>query len=145
MSADANTFPAHRATIAGMLVAMVATLVFHFTPAREALGAAALDAQFRFLRTLHAVQLDNDVVVVGIDDETFKRFSEPVAAALGSTETLVALGEQSIKGRAAVTVLGWSGQGCVSNMGSPGRRRCSTVSLRAYDDRVSDLAGDKRT
>ena len=63
--------------ISGALAALV-LLVFHLT-LRADLDARALDAQFRALRLLRPAPLDTDVVVVGIDDETFRRLPEPVA------------------------------------------------------------------
>ncbi len=56
----------------------LAGLVFAWTPFAERLDLAALDAQFSFLRKFMPKPAPDDIVVVGVDDRTFKAIPEPL-------------------------------------------------------------------
>jgi adenylate cyclase len=65
------------------VVALLAALLAFLPNPRESPMADAerfaFDLQMRLLRTLHPRPLDDDIVLVGIDEETEARFPEPVA------------------------------------------------------------------
>ena len=64
------------AIILALVVAIGAALAFW--PPAAALEHVVLDAQFRFLRAYALRQVEQDVVIVGIDDATAHAFSEPL-------------------------------------------------------------------
>ncbi len=56
-----------------------AVAIFHLSGLRERLDNTALDAIQRFVRTLSPRPAIENVVIVGIDEETERRFTEPLA------------------------------------------------------------------
>ncbi|NWG72797.1 MAG: CHASE2 domain-containing protein, partial [Parvularculaceae bacterium] len=64
------------ALFAGILVAVA---VLHLTPLRERLDGAALDLTQRLARAVAPRPAIEEVVIVGIDEETERRFPEPFA------------------------------------------------------------------
>ena len=65
-----------------VVVAIAAPLALLPNPREAALADAerfAFDQQMRLLRTIHPRPLPNDVVLIGIDEDTEARFTEPVA------------------------------------------------------------------
>jgi class 3 adenylate cyclase len=66
------------ATTIGFVAALICGLLFQFIFA-EHLDNKILDQQFRILRHVSPTALKSDVVIVGIDEDTFERFREPLA------------------------------------------------------------------
>jgi len=58
---------------------LLAVAMLHFTPLRERLDGAVLDLTQRVVRTVAPRPAIEDVVIVGIDEETERRFQEPFA------------------------------------------------------------------
>jgi adenylate cyclase len=82
-----------------LLLLLVPLLVF--TRVAEPLDLKLLDAQFRFLRAHFPQPVAHDVVVVGIDEETTRRFAEPMVlwhAHLGRLLTALAKAKPSVLG-----------------------------------------------
>lgn len=65
--------------IAGFIGCLVAGIALQFFQATGALDRTLLDRQFEFLREHYPQPVKNDVVIVGIDENTFKAFREPFA------------------------------------------------------------------
>ena len=66
------------AVLAGFLVVVALGLGLHLNRMWDPLAQSLLDRQFTLLRE-HPQPLTNDVVVVGIDEASFKQFREPIA------------------------------------------------------------------
>ena len=81
------------------LLLLVPLLVF--TRVTEPLDLKLLDAQFRYLRATSPQPVAHDVVVIGIDEETSKRFPEPITlwhAHLGRLFSALAQARPSVVG-----------------------------------------------
>ncbi len=71
----------------------LAGLLFAWTPLAERADLALLDAQFSFLRNFNPRASPDDIIVVGIDEATFRAIPEPLGmwhASLGKVLTKVA-------------------------------------------------------
>ena len=68
------------AAMRGFAVAALALagLLFAWTPLAERIGLALLDAQFSFLRKFSPKPAPDDIIIVGVDDRTFKEIPEPL-------------------------------------------------------------------
>ncbi|APV49165.1 hypothetical protein BWI17_05410 [Betaproteobacteria bacterium GR16-43] len=53
-------------------------LLFAWTPIAERIDLSLLDAQFSFLRKFEPKPAPDDIIVVGVDDRTFKEIPEPL-------------------------------------------------------------------
>jgi len=75
--------PRLKATVLLAIVALIVAAALLLPSAEESLLASAertaFDAQMRVLRTLHPRALENDIVLIGIDEQTERAFPEPVA------------------------------------------------------------------
>lgn len=65
--------------IAGLAVSLLAGIALQFFQVTSAFDHKLLDRQFEFLREHYPQPVKNDVVIVGIDENTFKAFREPFA------------------------------------------------------------------
>ena len=86
---------------AGFVFLLFLVTLFVFTRATEPLDLKLLDAQFRWLRATSPQPVARDVVVVGIDEDTAKRFPEPVTlwhAHLGRFFTAMAAAKPAVLG-----------------------------------------------
>lgn len=63
----------------GLGFCLLAALLLHLSQTGEKLSRKVLDKQFGLLHRYETHPLKNDVVVVGIDEATFKSFKEPVS------------------------------------------------------------------
>ena len=63
----------------GFAVCVLAAVAISFSQLSDSVSRKILDRQFAFLRESYPHPIDNDVVVVGIDEATFKTFKEPYA------------------------------------------------------------------
>lgn len=63
----------------GLGFCLLAALVLHLSQTGEMLSRKALDKQFALLHRYDAHPVANDVVIVGIDDASYKTFKEPFA------------------------------------------------------------------
>lgn len=63
----------------GLGICLFAALLLHFSQTSEKLSRKVLDKQFGYLQQRGARHVNNDVVIVGIDEASFKAFKEPVA------------------------------------------------------------------
>lgn len=61
----------------GFAICLLVSIALTFSQTGGVLSRILLDEQFSFLRTNFPKPLDNDVVIVGIDEATFKSFKEP--------------------------------------------------------------------
>jgi adenylate cyclase len=68
------------AAMRGFAVAALALvgLLFAWTPLAERMDLALLDAEYRFLRKVAPKPAPDDIIVVGVDDATFKAIAEPL-------------------------------------------------------------------
>ena len=66
-------------TAIGFLFVLTCALMFQFTSLADYLDNKLMDQQFRFLRYVAPKTAKSDVVIVGIDEGTFKTFPEPLA------------------------------------------------------------------
>ena len=75
--------PRLKATVLLAIVALIVAAALLLPSAEESLLASAerasFDAQMRVLRALHPRPLENDIVLIGIDEQTERAFPEPVA------------------------------------------------------------------
>lgn len=64
----------------GFAVAALALLglLFAWTPLAERIDLALLDAEFSFLRKFHPKPASDDIIIVGVDDASFKAIPEPL-------------------------------------------------------------------
>ena len=53
-------------------------LLFAWTPLAQRIDLALLDTEFSFLRQFHPKDAPDDIIVVGVDDATFKAIQEPL-------------------------------------------------------------------
>ena len=58
---------------------MFAGILFKYSSWSNSLENKVLDLQFQYLRNNHPVAVDKDVIVVGIDEQTFRVYREPMA------------------------------------------------------------------
>ncbi len=65
--------------LAGFVLVLAGALAFQHTRVARYLDHKVLDLQFGLLRYVSPKRLEPDVVIVGIDEETFKGFREPLA------------------------------------------------------------------
>lgn len=63
----------------GFAVCLLVAVAISFSRMSDSLSRAILDGQFSFLREHYPHPLSNDVVIVGIDEATYKSFKEPYA------------------------------------------------------------------
>lgn len=63
----------------GFGICVLVTLALTFSHVSDNLSRIVLDKQFVYLRDHHPRPLDSDVVIVGIDEASFKTFKEPYA------------------------------------------------------------------
>jgi class 3 adenylate cyclase/CHASE2 domain-containing sensor protein len=63
----------------GLAFCLLAALALHLSRTGEMLSRKALDVQFALLHRYAAHPVQNDVVIVGIDDASYKAFKEPFA------------------------------------------------------------------
>jgi len=63
----------------GFIVVVIVSVLLHISPFASFVENKFLDQQFRFLSTKFPKILDEDVVIVGIDEQTFKTYREPLA------------------------------------------------------------------
>jgi len=68
-----------RTALTGAAVVAVTVVLLHVSGMVGALDRTLLDIQFSLLRTWHPRPVTNDVVVVGIDEQTLQQLPEPVA------------------------------------------------------------------
>ncbi len=61
----------------GFGLCLLVTIVLTFSHLSESLSRKILDRQFAYLRDHYPHPISNDVVIVGIDEATFKTFKEP--------------------------------------------------------------------
>jgi class 3 adenylate cyclase len=61
----------------GFAVCLLVSISLTFSQMGDRLSRKLLDKQFSFLRTNYPQPINNDVVIVGIDEATFKSFKEP--------------------------------------------------------------------
>ncbi len=64
---------------ASFLITVVIALIIQCLSLSLFIENKFLDTQFRFIRTEFPRNIDNDVVIVGIDEQSFKTFREPLA------------------------------------------------------------------
>ena len=62
-----------------MCVCLLTALLLDISQASNALSRSVLDDQFGFLHRYEAHPVTNDVVIVGIDEDSYKAFKEPFA------------------------------------------------------------------
>ena len=65
--------------IAGLVASLLVGFALQFFQVTSAVDHRLLDRQFEFLREHYPQPVKNDVVIVGIDENTFKAFREPFA------------------------------------------------------------------
>ncbi len=85
----------------GFLVVIVASVLIQTSPFSSFVENKFLDRQFRFLRAQFPRGISNDVVVVGIDEQTFETFREPLALwhpYLGDFFKAMAIAQPSVVG-----------------------------------------------
>ena len=63
----------------GLSICLLAAALLHVSQTGEWLNRKVLDDQFALLHRYDAHPLQNDVVIVGIDDASYKAFKEPFA------------------------------------------------------------------
>ncbi len=63
----------------GFAVCLLVAVAISFSQMSDSLSRAILDSQFTFLREHYPHPLSQDVVIVGIDEATYKSFKEPYA------------------------------------------------------------------
>lgn len=63
----------------GFVVCLLVTIALTFSHLSDSVSRKILDKQFAFLRDHYPHPISNDVVIVGIDEATFKTFKEPYA------------------------------------------------------------------
>lgn len=66
-------------TLLGLSICLLAAALLHVSQTGEWLNRKVLDDQFALLHRYDAHPLQNDVVIVGIDDASYKAFREPFA------------------------------------------------------------------
>ena len=64
---------------AGFGVCLLVAIVLSFSQLSDGLSRKILDSQFTYLRAHYPHPISNDVVIVGIDEATFRAFKEPYA------------------------------------------------------------------
>lgn len=63
----------------GLSVCLLAAVLLHLSQTAEMLSRSVLDYQFSLLHQYNAHPVKNDVIIVGIDDASYKSFKEPLA------------------------------------------------------------------
>ncbi len=63
----------------GFVVCVLVALALNFSQLSDAVSRKILDGQFEFLREHYPHPIANDVVIIGIDEATFRTFKEPYA------------------------------------------------------------------
>ncbi len=63
----------------GFVICVLAAIGLNFSQLGDAVSRKILDRQFEFLREHYPHPIANDVVIVGIDEATFRAFKEPYA------------------------------------------------------------------
>lgn len=66
-------------TVVGFLIALAIGIALQYSRATDEVDYRLLDREFAFLRDYYPQPVKNDVVVVGIDENTFQAFREPFA------------------------------------------------------------------
>lgn len=85
----------------GFLVVVIVSILLHISPFASFVENKFLDQQFRFLSAKFPKTLDKDVVIVGIDEQTFKTYREPMALwhpYLGNFFEAMAIAQPSVVG-----------------------------------------------
>jgi len=85
----------------GFIVVVIISILLHISPFTSFVENKFLDRQFRFLSTKFPKTLDKDVVIVGIDEQTFKTYREPLALwhpYLGNFFEAMAIAQPSVVG-----------------------------------------------
>ena len=63
--------------IAGLLVSALIVGIFWYSPLSATFNGLVLDAQFNGLRDLSPIETPDDIVIVGIDEQTYEVFDRP--------------------------------------------------------------------
>ncbi len=63
----------------GLFVCMLTALLLYLSQSSETLSRSVLDTQFNFLHRNMSHPVKNDIVIVGVDDASYKAFKEPFA------------------------------------------------------------------
>ncbi len=63
----------------GLSVCVLAAVLLYLSQTGEALSRSVLDTQFELLHQYRTVPVTNDVIIVGIDEASYKAFKEPFA------------------------------------------------------------------
>ena len=66
-------------TLLGLSICVLVAVLLHLSQTAETLSRSVLDNQFSLLHRYEAHPVQNDVVIVGIDEASYKSFKEPFA------------------------------------------------------------------
>ncbi len=72
-------FETKKLPLFGFLLVLGVSLTLQFAPVVLSLNNTVLDAQLRFLRNTFPRRTEPDIAIVGIDEDTFRTFREPLA------------------------------------------------------------------